>query len=347
MDLQDPLESPPPPVTEAEAEALLRAYWGLTGRASVIACERDANFRVAGTPGHVLKISNPAEPAQDTNFQTEALLWVAAQDPALPVPRVIAALDGRYEVAIPLSDGRRAVARVLGWVAGAPLARAGFAPGMAEDIGSVLARLGCALRGFAHPAAGHRLQWDIRHALDLRPMLVPGQEDLAAELDGFAARVAPVLPGLRRQVVHNDMNHHNIVVDPADPGRIAGVLDFGDMVETALICDVAVAAAYLITHDPDPVAPVARMVAAYHRITPLLPAETALLRDLIVARLVTSIVISETRARRYPGNAAYILRNTPAMRDAMARFAALPRAEVTARIEAALSPTAPCGTASA
>ncbi|MFT3688052.1 phosphotransferase [Paenirhodobacter sp.] len=343
--MSDPLDSPPPAVSPAEAEALVRALWGIAARAQPIACERDANFRLDS--GHVLKLSNPAEPPQDTNFQTEALLWVAARDPGLPLPRVVVARDGRHEVPVPLRDGRVSVARLLTWVEGVPLARVPFAPGMEAGIGRMLARLTRALAGYAHPAAGHYLQWDIRHTPGLRPMLVPGQEDLAAEIAGFEARVTPVLPRLRAQVVHNDMNHHNILVDPQDSARIAGVIDLGDMVHTPLICDVAVAAAYLVADEPDPVARVGRMLAAYHAVLPLRPEEVALLRDLIVARLVTSVVISESRARMYPENAAYILRNTPGVRAALARFAPLPRAEVGARLRAALSPTAPSGSAGA
>lgn len=331
--MTDPLDSPPPPVSVSEAEALVAAVWGIAARAEPIACERDTNFRLSS--GHVLKLSNPAEPAQDTNFQTGALLWVAARDPGLPLPRVVVARDGRPEVPVPLRDGRTSLARLLTWVEGVPLARVPFAAGMPAEIGRTLARLARALEGYDHPAAGHYLQWDIRHTPRLRPLLVPGQQRLAAEIDAFEARVTPALSGLRAQVVHNDMNHHNIVVDPADPARIAGVLDFGDMVHTPLICDVAVAAAYLIGAE-DPVAPVARMVAAYHAVSPLWPEEVALLRDLIVARLVTSIVISESRARRYPENAAYILRNTAGVRAAMARFAPLPRADVSERLLSAL-----------
>lgn len=332
--MPDPLDSPPPAVTAPEAEALLRDIWGIAARAEPIACERDSNFRLSS--GHVLKLSNPAEPPQDTNFQTSALLWVAEHDPGLPLPRMVAARDGRHEVSVPLCDGRHTVARVLTWVEGVPLARVPFAPEMAAEIGRTLARLARALSGYDHPAARHHLQWDIRHTPGLRPMLVPGQEDLAVEIETFEARVAPLLPALRAQVVHNDMNHHNIVVDPADPTRIAGVLDFGDMVHTPLICDVAVAAAYLIGDDADPLAAVVRMLSAYHGVLPLLPEEVDLLRDLIVARLVTSIVISESRARRYPENAPYILRNTPGVRAALARLAALPRADVSERLRTAL-----------
>ena len=70
-------------------------------------------------------------------------------------------------------------------------------------------------------------------------------------LDRFDS-IAPQFPDWRWQVVHNDLNPHNVLCAPDAPDRIAGVLDFGDMVRTPLVCDLAVAAAYRIDRD-DPI----------------------------------------------------------------------------------------------
>ncbi|RWR28256.1 aminotransferase [Sinirhodobacter populi] len=329
------LDSTPPAVTGDEARALLALHWGVEGAVKNLPCERDTTFRIrTDGPGYTLKFANPAEPAADTNLQTEALLWLERQAPDLRVPHVVAARDGRHEVPVTLPDGRTSVARLLSWVEGTPLAHVGAGPQTAAQIGDLAARLGLALRDFRHEAAAHEILWDIRHAARLLPLVealpdTPLRERLQAELDRFETRVLPCLRGLRWQVVHNDMNHHNLLIDPADPGRVTGVLDFGDMVKTPLIVDVAVAASYLIHGAPDPVAPILRMVEAYHRVVPLRRSELVLLRDLIVARSVTSIVIGQTRARLYPKNADYILRNQAAALDGLARFAALPPGMVT------------------
>ena len=50
---------------------------------------------------------------------------------------------------------------------------------------------------------------------------------------------------------------------------------------------------------------------------------------------MTSIVITEWRAARYPQNADYILRNNCPARVGMARFASLPREGATAALLAA------------
>jgi len=329
------LASAPPRISPQIAEAFLRAHWGIEGRAREIACERDQNFRieVASGSGFVFKLSNPHEDPQNTDFQTEALRWVERSDPDLPVPRSVPALDGRHQVMLTLPDGRRSVSRVLSWIDGIPLNQVGVTDRMQAEIGTILARIGRSLEGFDHPGARHALLWDIRNAARLRPLAGALEDDTVGrmvrnELEHFIADVAPRLARLRRQIVHNDLNHHNLLVDGANHAQIAGVLDFGDMVETHLAIDVAVAASYL-ADAADPLNAVCRMVAAYHAVLPLERDEIALLRDLIVGRLITSIIITNWRAARYPDNADYILRNNGPARTAMMRFATLPEQEVT------------------
>ncbi|HEY0213123.1 MAG TPA: phosphotransferase [Paenirhodobacter sp.] len=330
------LHSAPPVISPAQAADLVHLHWGLRANADALACERDASFRLQTPQGrsYVLKIANPAESATQTDLQIQALLWLERQAPDLRVPQMVAARDGTHEVAVPLPDGRIGRARVLTWVPGVPLAQCGRGAGAAAQIGDLLARLGLGLRDFRHQAAAHDILWDIRHAARLLPLIealpdTPLRDGFLAELDHFEARVLPYLRGLRWQVVHNDMNHHNLLVDPADPMQLTGVLDFGDMVQTPLIVDVAVAASYLIHGAENPLMPVLELLRAYHRRVPLRRSEVFVLRDLIVARLMTSVVIGQTRARLYPQNATYILRNQAAAHDGLARFAALPAQAVT------------------
>lgn len=337
--LGDTLESAPPRINQATASALVHRHYGIRATATAFACERDATFRLTAADGQsfTLKISNPAEAPLDTNFQTEAMLWVARADPGLPVPRVLSAEDGRYEIPVQLEDGRTSVLRMLTWLDGVPVAQAGVSPALRHDMGRILARLGLALRDFDHPRAAQDIQWDIKNALRLRPLIAavppgPVRRQVSEELDRFEADVQPMLDGLRQQVVHNDLNPHNVLLGLQDTGRVSGVLDFGDMVRTPLVADLAVAASYMTHHPDGALHSVTDMVAAYHGVVPLLAVEIGLLRDLIVARLVTTIVITEWRAARYPQNAPYILRNNGSARAGLNRFATLPHQDVTATL---------------
>ena len=132
--------------------------------------------------------------------------------------------------------------------------------------------------------------------------------------------------------MHNDLNPHNVLCAPDAPDRIAGVLDFGDMVRTPLICDVAIAAAYQL----DPRAPLhslTNFTRAYHAVLPLTATERALLPDLAATRMLTTIAITSARAARYPENAAYILRNFAAARVGLIALAELDRSSVLKELE--------------
>ena len=314
---QDPagslLSLPPPQVPTPALAALVASHWGLTGTLHPLTSERDQNHRLDSPQGvFTLKLANPAEPAALTDFQTRALLHTAAEAPDLPTPRVIATRDGRH--ILPTPDG---ALRLLTWVPGTPLAHLPRSPGLAAAIGRALGRLDATLAEFHHPAADHHLLWDIRNATDLAPLTKALPQDLrprvAAFLDRFASDIAPALARLPRQVIHGDFNPHNLLADPAEPTRLTGILDFGDMTLSHRVCDLAVAASYLI-EPADPAALLIPLTTAYHRATPLTGQEIRLLPDLVTARLVTTLTISAWRAARYPQNAPYILRNAPTSR---------------------------------
>lgn len=327
------LSAPPPVFSPAEAEGLARNYFGVNGKASVLTSERDANFRIrCGDTSYVLKVANPAEAPEVTNLQTMALLHIAALDPGLGVQRVLPSVNGRYEEILRDESGRPMVLRLFSFLEGEPLHLAPRSAVQRGSIGTNLARLGLALRDLSHPAAGHELVWDIKLAGRLWQYLphIEGQERRALVeriLTAFDKFVQPVLPTLRTQFVHNDLNPHNVLVEKDDPDTVAGILDFGDMVMTPLVNDLAIAAAYQLSLEGNPLSEAGDLIRAYHEVNPLQPIEIELLYDLIGARMATTVSITSWRAARYPENRDYILRNAPRAWAGLQAFAALPREE--------------------
>lgn len=326
------LASAPPVLTDDQAMALAHDHFGLTGSLRRLTSERDLNFHIVAPGGaFVLKIANPAEPHAVTNLQTAALLHLERHAPDLPVPRVIRARDGRYEIDLP-----QGLVRLLSYLDGRMMHTAPRTPALRRALATIAARLTIGLQGFSHPAASHVLQWDIRHSTHLRPLLPdiadPHLRALASDfLDHFDRDIAPRLPECRWQVVHNDLNPHNVVVDADDPSRLRGILDFGDMVHTPLICDLAIAASYQID-TADCLTGLTEMAAAYHAVLPLTRVEAYLLYDLVLARMVTTIAITSWRAARYPDNAPYILRNFASARSGLHALSAIPRDAARAAI---------------
>lgn len=311
------LESRPATVSAAEAQALAWEAYGLRGEARPLTSERDQNFHLVAEDGaqYVLKIANAAEDPAVTEMQTLALQHVAQRDDQAVTPRVILTRTGELSTRMKRRGPSEPVVRLLTFLPGVLLHQAPPTARQRQSLGDAHARLGQALEGFSHPAQDHVLLWDLKQAAGLRklaPHIVDGARRFACEqaLDAFDVRIAPVLPELRSQVVHNDLNPHNVVVDPNLTDRVCGILDFGDMVRSPLICDVAIAGAYQLGGAG--LGGLCDYLGAYHRRSALDPRELEVLFDLVAMRMAMSVLISEWRASRYPENASYILRNHPA-----------------------------------
>jgi len=313
------LSAPPAPVTLEQAQALLVRHYGLQGAdLQALSGERDANFLVRPTQGAtcMLKISHPRESAVVADFQTQVLRHLEATAPELPVQRLLPTLQGQASQVLDWPDGGRRVMRLFSYLEGLPMPQAPRSEAQRLQVARLLARLDRALEGFSHPAGQLALPWDIQRADLARGLLVhvgdPARRALAHRaLDGFEARVLPRLGGLPRQAIHNDFNLYNLLVDPAQPERPSGILDFGDLVMAPRLNDLAVAASYQLDEQGqgDALSAIAGFAAAYHAEWPLHPLELALLTDLVRARLVMVVAISGWRAARQPANAPYLLRN--------------------------------------
>ena len=328
-------------IPEALAQQLAAEHYGLPATAHRLDSERDQNFRLRTLDGreYVLKIANPAEDRAVTNLQTKALVHLATTEPGLPVPRIFPALSNALELDIGFDDGSTRVVRLLSFLAGTPFHTVESSTALRRDLGQCAARMARGLRDFSHAGANHKLLWDLQHAAELRPLIdaVPTDRRGLVEraLDGFEMHVLPVLRSLAKQPVHNDLNPHNVVVDPGNNEQIAGIIDFGDLTSTARVNDLAITAAYQVADSDDPLAPACEMISAYHAVTPLDPIEFEILFDLMATRMVMTIVISSWRAIRYPDYRDYILRNNQAAWGRLKRIADISRAQARQQIQSA------------
>lgn len=321
------LSSAPPRIGPDEASALALRHYGLrVETVKPLASERDQNLLLTVADGGrwVMKLANPDEDPLLSDFQAAAICHLQAADPGLPVPRLRRSLDGARLVQVRLADGRDSALRLLGWVEGLPLVDAPRSTVQRRALAGVHARLCAAFAGFTHPGQDQYLQWDSSKLHRMRHLLphVAGDEMrwlVAAVHEDFTRIALPALPGLRRQVIYNDLNFHNVLVDARDPDRIAGIIDFGDIVTAPLVNDLAVAASYQFGPDGNR-AEAGEFIAAWVRELPLAAAEAALLPLLIEARLALTLLITGYRASRYPENAPYILRNNAPARAALAEM---------------------------
>ncbi len=303
LDMTDPLEEPRPAISSQRAGELLAEHYGHEGELVELHGERDLNFRVdAGTDRYLLKVHNPADAREVVEMRTGALAHIRRVDPGIPVPEVLPTLGGEPTVAVAGQDGRSSLVQLFTFLDGHHAGREELGASQLRGWGRGAARLGRALRGYFHPAAGYPIQWDLRHAALLRDRLelLKGEpaQLVAQVLARFEKRVEPVLPSLRAQLVHNDLSRENVLVD--ERGQIAGITDFGDMTHTSLVCDLAVALADVLDGRPDALEMAESMIAGYCEVNPLEEQEGALLGDLVATRCATAAVVSTWRRSRHP-----------------------------------------------
>ncbi len=314
----------PPAIAPAEAEAFARAAWGIAGTARPLPGERDRNFRLAGAGGEwVRKFANPKEDAGFRAMQIAALRHIAAADPALPVPRVVALPGGADEADFPHPDGTMLKARLLTWLPGLPIMEAVPTPGVRAAYGAAVARIQAALSGFDHPARAHAMSWDLQQSPRLREIAFAITHDRARAtllelLDEYEARVLPLWPALPRQIVHNDLNRMNVLADPADNARLAGIIDFGDICHTARLFDLAIA----IVSAPAGDAPPSQVIAdVLHGYGPVPRAQLALLPLLMALRLALGQTLAFWQRHSQPDNPHFDLSDAAVAR----RLAAIGR----------------------
>ena len=93
---------------------------------------------------------------------------------------------------------------------------------------------------------------------------------------------------------------------------ISGVIDFGDLIHTIRIAELAICAAYAMTNTTDPIAALGSVTAGYHHKSPLSEEEINVLFDLIRARLFISVAFSAKQKRDEPENDYLTISEEPA-----------------------------------
>jgi len=298
----DPLAVLAPELDLSALHDALAGSWGLDGELTALHGERDRNFRVDTPSGrYLLKVHNPADGEEVLDFQYSALRHIHTVAPDVPVPEVVPTRDGHRCVVLTGLDGRRSLAWVMTWLAGRHPAPEDLSPAQLRAWGRLSARLGQSLRGFVHPAASYPIAWDLRRLPQLRPWLsavdAARRPAVRMVLDRFEQRVGPELATVRAQVVHNDLAPTNVLVD--ETLAVTGVTDFGDMTHTALVCDLGVAAADVVSGRDDALEVAHEVLVGYASVTPLEPQEVGLVADLMAGRFAASVLITAWRTRHH------------------------------------------------
>jgi 4-aminobutyrate aminotransferase-like enzyme/Ser/Thr protein kinase RdoA (MazF antagonist) len=293
------------PVAESEAARLAREIFALDVSAKSLPGEYDDNFHLTSTEGRefVLKVMHPAREQSFVEMQCQALQHLAKRAPKLALPRVCPTLGGNACTVTRLSDGTKRLLWLLTYIPGTVLAKVNpHSPELLRSLGEFLGEIDAALADFSHPAAHRELKWDLARAGWIRDYLQhigdPRRRALVERsLALYESEVAPALKSLRRSVIYGDANDYNVLVSPPwpQPRKIVSVIDFGDMHHGLTVSEIAIAAAYAMLGENDPLSAASAVVAGYHEAFPLEEPEINILYALIAMRLAVSVTNSAHR----------------------------------------------------
>lgn len=294
------------------------ALYGLEGTLSRLPGENE-NYLVRTPSGdrYVLKVAGEECDERTIDMECRAVEHVARAAIGLAVPRTVSTVAGHRFAVLNGGDAGPLRARLLQFVEGEPWDRRAAHPrALLADLGAKLALLDEALAGFAHPAAHRSHRWDLtalhqhRSKLDLIRKR-QRRERAKWAFDYWATEAQPALPRLPRSFIHGDANDENILTRG---DRVVGLLDFGDSLDNPIVCELAVALAYVMLDAPSPLAAGAEVVAAYHRIRPLDVCELRVLFALICGRLVNTLVVAAERRRLDPARESWFVTEERAWR---------------------------------
>lgn len=326
------LVTSPPKVSLADAQRIAETCFPGFQHCTPLTGERDVNFRLTHQDGRslTLKFINQAEGAEETAMQIAVLKHLDTMR-VIHAPRhqtfdasswknalFLSAEGGQADLCDvvhyqTLEHAESVRVRAYTYLEGCPGTQLQNTPATWYALGQTIAILDTHLSSFDHPAAHRPLLWDTCQVLGIRPMLSavkdPDEQHVVAEfLQLFEHITLPVLPTLPHQIIHNDLSPSNVLTD-AQGVTPTGILDFGDMVYSPRIGELAVAASYQMGLSTYPEDVLSTLLQGFEAYSPLSHTEREHVIDLVLARLVQRIVITSWRASRFPANRTYILRS--------------------------------------
>ena len=283
------------PVFDVEsATRIAEKLFGLRATARVLPSERDQNFLLVDERGEkfVLKVANALESLTFLEAQNAVLAHLETRISFCS--RVVPGLNGS-----PIVKSDNHFIRLVTYLPGMPLAEATpHSAALLHDFGRKLGQLDSALAEFDHRAVHRDFHWDLANGN--RVIAEHGElvEDSVLRELVFKCRFESNTD-LRRSVIHGDANDYNVLVDGE---QVVGVIDFGDMVYSWTIGDLAVALAYVVLGKDEPFAAAQQVIDGYSEEFALLTEEREVLWKLVRLRLAMSVCIAAYQLRQRPDN---------------------------------------------
>jgi Ser/Thr protein kinase RdoA (MazF antagonist) len=289
-----------------EAKHIADKYYNLTQFVCQLPSERDENFLFQNDQSKfILKISNIDEIYSVIDMQNCAMECIKTGLRSLP------SLDGQMIITY-----KNHFVRLVNYLPGIPLAV--YQPHSSQllfNLGKLLGKIDKSLNGFQHESTKRDLYWNMINAEQIlntyKHLIIEKnhREIIENILKDWIENVLPVFSLLRISVIHNDANDYNIIVNDE---QTIDLIDFGDMCETFVVCEVAIACAYVMLNKQNPIDSATHVICGYNQIYPLEKIEIDLIYYFIRMRLAMSVTISAHQKQLQPDNHYLVISEKPA-----------------------------------
>ncbi len=297
-------------------ESFVANYYGMEVKASALNGYDELNFLLTDNAGkkNILKLSNNQQDFFFLDAQIKILQHLSKSELALQLQQYTLNKKGQPLTEISIEDKTYYI-RILSYLEGTFWVEAPIKTDALQlNLGKFLGKMDKNLSDFKHAGMHRHYTWDISTARDASYKLNCIKDHEKRRMVDyfilqFETEILPTLSSFRHSYTHNDANDYNVLVNEDD---IVGLIDFGDMVYTALINNVAVACTYAMLNNLKPLEAAVQVVKGYHEMYPLTEKELNILYYLIAARLCISVTQSAYNSSLDSNNEHHFITEKPA-----------------------------------
>ena len=302
----------PPAFTKSEIAEIARKHYTITGDVDELFSDRDQNFIVKDSKSsYIIKIYNQLEHKSIIELQEEVINHILKNEPSMKLPKQIGPT-------VTLQKGRHSfLLRPLEYIKGNFLNELKLSKRDYLKMGLFLGKLSKSLKGYDHPAAHRKFDWDARQVDLMKDKLkfIESSEDrkmINDFMDEFKRYITPLVSQMRMSVIHNDGNDNNILTDNSN--ETIGIIDFGDIVYSFTAMETAVCLAYVAISEREPLPKMICVLKGYQSIFPLNKAELGAMIYLVCMRVCTTLLMATWRKSLFPNNKYLTISMKPALK---------------------------------
>ena len=307
----------PPLFKKTEIKKIVYDLFGLHVNVKNLDSDRDQNFYLytESKEQFVLKIYNSNESIDIINLQTNVLDHFQQIGSALiTVPKTIYTTDGKKLGRVEKNNIEYCL-RLVSFIKGKQLKDIDQKSISFYELGTFIGELNKALDTFSDLNANRIFPWDVGNIDYLKKRSNIFNDQKEREIISYFIRqynnnIVPNYKLLRKSIIHNDCNDHNIIVD--NDNKIYGIIDFGDMVHTYTAAEPAIAIAYAVLGKDNPVKIASEILKGYGGTSYLSNAELESIIYLACIRLCISVTMAEYRRKLFPNNKYLMVSNVDA-----------------------------------